>query len=679
MSIRWKLLLTISLALAINLIVGYYAAVTYKQATQEAALIRDHSSRVVATALTAQVHFKKQVQEWKNILLRGHEKPLYGKYLQQFFDEEEHTRRRTQELISYLEKDNQAFQIANTFLNAHNTLGHQYREALLLYDRSEQLSHITVDKQVRGIDRRPTDLIDEVVSATLAFRDLRLEKSADQLKSIELKLFLVVIGLLSLTVFILLSMADRLIAIPITRATSVAMRISRGDLAGEVPLGGNDEVGQLLLALQTMQSNLRASQEELHQEKALLAQRVRARTKELNFANEELAKAAKAKDLFLATMSHELRTPLTTILGLTEMLKDQLYGPINENQDKTLQTIDESSRHLLTLINDILDVAKIESGKMELKLDYIPIEQLVEASIRLVKASAKRKHQDLAYEIDPAVKLVYGDSRRLKQLLVNLLGNAVKFTPDDGQIGLEVTAAPDNNRVHLTVWDTGIGIDQEKIEQLFQPFVQLDNEATRRYSGTGLGLTLVNRMALLHKGAVSVESEPNKGSRFTVSLPWDINQNEPTDLGIHTQDQDSAYLPPEQLKEITILLAEDNHANRIMTEEFLTHQGFQVITAITGLEALTLARDCRPDIILMDVQLEEMTGLEVTERLRTMPGFARLPIIALTALAMPGDRERCLEAGMDDYISKPVGLKELQKRVVNHLSHVGATSVQAGQ
>jgi signal transduction histidine kinase/ActR/RegA family two-component response regulator len=668
MSIRWKLLLTISLALAINFAVGYYAAITYKRATQDATLIRDHSSTVVATALSAQVHFKKQVQEWKNILLRGHEEAPYQTYLRQFLEEQQNTRERIRELIGHLDKSNQAYAIANHFLAAHETLGDQYQQALQLFDRSQPLSHIAVDKQVRGIDRRPTDLIDEVVASTLDFKSVRLAESASRLETIENRLLLAVIVLLSLTVLALLGMADRIIAKPITLATAVARRISQGDLSGEIPPGGQDEAGQLLQALQTMQSNLLTSQQELQQEKSLLAERVRERTKELNFVNEELARAAKAKDLFLATMSHELRTPLTTILGLTEMLKDQLYGPINPGQEKSLLTIDESSRHLLTLINDILDVAKIESGKMELKLDFIPVEQLVEASLRLVRAPAQRKHQQLEYHIDPTLKLIYGDSRRLKQVLVNLLGNAVKFTPDEGKIGLEVVADSANNQVHLTVWDTGIGIDQGQLERLFEPFVQLDNEPTRRYSGTGLGLTLVNRMALLHRGSVSVDSHPDKGSRFTLTLPWNQRHNEPANLDIDQSSQNGSQLPEQRIKATTILLAEDNKANRLMTQEFLTHQGFRVITAENGLDALNLARDNRPDIILMDIQLEELSGLEVTRRLRSMPGFSRLPIIALTALAMPGDREQCLEAGMDDYISKPVGLKELQQQIINHIA-----------
>jgi signal transduction histidine kinase/ActR/RegA family two-component response regulator len=669
MSIRWKLLVTIGLILAINLALGYYAAITYKRATNESTLIRDHASLVVTTALSAQVHFKKQVQEWKNILLRGHEAGLYARYLRQFQDEEQKTHEMIAELLGHLQVETLAYGRALEFLEAHSVLASEYRQALKLFDRTHSQSRIEVDRQVRGIDRRPTDLIDEVVSSVVAFKESRLEASARELEQIEQELLVAVFGLLSITLLLMLSMADKLIAQPIALATEVARRISDGDLSGEIQFAGTGEVAQLLQALKTMQSSLLATQEALRQEKSHLAQRVTERTKELNFVNEELARAAKAKDLFLATMSHELRTPLTTIVGLNEMLQDQLYGPINADQYQTLRTIDESSHHLLSLINDILDVAKIESGKIELKLDFIPVEQLVESSLSLIRPSAQRKQQRLETQIDPRVKLVYGDSRRLKQMLVNLLGNAVKFTPEQGRIGLRVTAEPEAGRVGLSVWDTGIGIAQGKFEEMFEPFVQLDSEPGRRSTGTGLGLTLVNRMALLHKGVVSVESQPGHGSCFTLRLPWDIKRNLPADLDDDENEYPVSALVMEGFRGARILLAEDNKANRDMTRDFLQQKGFEVIAAENGLKALNLARDNTPDIILMDIQLEVMSGLEVTRKLRSMPGFSQLPIIALTAMAMPGDREQCLDAGMDDYISKPLGLKELLQHIVKLLKN----------
>ncbi|MDW8368579.1 MAG: HAMP domain-containing sensor histidine kinase, partial [Abditibacteriales bacterium] len=219
-------------------------------------------------------------------------------------------------------------------------------------------------------------------------------------------------------------------------------------------------------------------------------------------------------------MSHELRTPLNTILGMAEALQDQVYGPLTPEQMLSLRNIEESSRHLLTLINDLLDVSKIEAGKLELHLEELEVAAVCNSSLRLVRPAAEKKRLDVQLEIDPAVTHVRADMRRLKQILVNLLSNAVKFTPEGGALGLVVHAEPEREAVVFTVWDTGIGIAADDIPRLFQPFVQLDSRLARAHVGSGLGLTLVYRMTDLHGGGVSVVSAPGEGSRFSIALPW---------------------------------------------------------------------------------------------------------------------------------------------------------------
>lgn len=667
MNIRWKLFTTISTALVINLAVGYYAFMSLRQATVDSNRITEHTFNVVTQSLTTQVHFKKQVQEWKNILIRGHQAELYAQYLDQFQRAEQLTQQSINNLLELLEPGTVSWKAARDFQQAHETLGGQYRNALNTNRNITGGTYIDIDRDVRGIDRQPTKLMDQVVDATLDYKTARLEQIAQQQSEVEQGILFAVIGLLTLTVITLVWFADRLIARPIAEATQVARRISRGDLHGVIPARGDDEAGELLQALKSMQESVAISQGRLKQEQSRLAERVERRTRALNIANAELARAAKTKDMFLATMSHELRTPLTTIMGLTEMLQDQLYGPINSGQGRSLATIQESSRHLLTLINDILDVAKVESGKMVLKWDYLPVDQLAEASLRMVRQPAISKKHHLIQQIDPAVKLIHGDGRRLKQLLVNLLGNAIKFTPEGGTIGLEITTAGDNAGIELAVWDNGIGIEKEQQQHLFEPFVQLDNDSTRRYSGTGLGLTLVKRMAELHGGEVKVESTPGTGSRFTVRLPWCSDDNTAHHHKLSQEHTDESPIQPQSLQETKLLLVEDNPANSAMLSDFLRLQDFNVLSASSGMDALRLAYEHLPDIILMDIQLSDMDGLEVTRQLRKHPVMAKTPIIALTALAMPGDRERCLEAGMDDYLSKPAGLKEIYQLLANYL------------
>jgi CheY-like chemotaxis protein len=243
-------------------------------------------------------------------------------------------------------------------------------------------------------------------------------------------------------------------------------------------------------------------------------------------------------------------------------------------------------------------------------------------------------------------------------MIVNLLGNAVKFTPENGKLGLEVHGDEASNQITFTVWDHGIGIKKEDMARLFQPFVQLDSGLAREATGTGLGLALVAQMARLHGGSVSAVSEPEKGSRFSIVLPW-----EPA-LAVDTVTRlrNTGKLHPMKLdrtKKPVILLVEDMQDVTMLIQDYLERAGYKVVTAPDGLEALTRARLARPDLILMDIQLPRMDGFEATRKLRCEPDFRYTPIIALTALAMPSDRERCLAAGMDEYISKPVNLKAL--------------------
>jgi PAS domain S-box-containing protein len=260
----------------------------------------------------------------------------------------------------------------------------------------------------------------------------------------------------------------------------------------------------------------------LEEERQSLAHRVEERTAELKLANAELARAARLKDEFLASMSHELRTPLTSILGLTEALQKQVYGELNEKQTRSLQYVEESGHHLLSLINDILDLSKIEAGKFVLELEPVSLESICQASLQFIKQNAHKKQISISHIYDEKIGMMMADSRRLKQIMVNLLSNAVKFTPEGGKVGLDVAGDAENRQILITVWDTGIGIDEKDFASLFQPFVQLDSRLSRNFEGTGLGLSLVQRLVLLHGGAISVESKLNQGSRFTFTIPWQL-------------------------------------------------------------------------------------------------------------------------------------------------------------
>lgn len=389
----------------------------------------------------------------------------------------------------------------------------------------------------------------------------------------------------------------------------------------------------------------------------------------LRLANAEMERALRLKDEFLANMSHELRTPLNAILGITESLLEQISGSLNEKQQKYLQTVLESAQHLLELINDILDLAKINAGRIELDISRVDINSVIHTSMRMIRELAQKKGLNVNLEVDPTVIATWADERRLKQMLVNLLSNAVKFTPKGGEIGLIIHGNKSDQVLNFTVWDTGIGIKQEDIRLLFQPFVQLDAGLARGSQGTGLGLVLVSQMARLHGGSVTVESEPQQGSRFTITIPWVTMEKQDRSLReTHLQPpviESSVEKKP--AKDNLILLVEDTDAVTMLISDYLKRHGYKVVTARDGFEGIARINETVPDLILMDVMMPELDGIETTRRIRTQLGLSHIPIIALTALAMAGDRERCLEAGMNGYLSKPVKLKELLETIEHYL------------
>jgi len=392
-----------------------------------------------------------------------------------------------------------------------------------------------------------------------------------------------------------------------------------------------------------------------------------------------LAEAAnRAKSAFLASMSHEIRTPLNAILTLSESLSEGVYGSLQKAQLETLQTVTDSGRHLLELINDILDLSKIEAEKFELQPGLVNVENLCQSALRMVKQQASKKDIKTITAIAGGLPPLVGDERRLKQALVNLLSNAVKFTPEGGQVWLDVTYHEKKEGIRFSVRDTGIGISRDDQARLFQPFEQLDNSLSRQYGGTGLGLTLVKRLVELHGGTTGVRSRPGKGSRFYFTLPALQSDRAP----LQPPEMPAGGPPASQAGDLPgqdapggaplALVAEDNPVTLEITCDYLLAKGLRVVPAADGLAAVELAQAERPDIILMDIQLPKLDGLEAIRRLRAMPGLQSTPVVALTALAMQGDRERCLQAGANEYLSKPVSMKKLAQ-VIHELLEKHAT------
>lgn len=400
----------------------------------------------------------------------------------------------------------------------------------------------------------------------------------------------------------------------------------------------------------------------LQSERDQLARRVAERTAGLRRANTELQRAVRLKDEFLANISHELRTPLSAILNVADILVEGVYGELSDKQTKVLQTVKDSGQHLLSIISDILDVSKYDAGQLHLNLDSVHPREVIESSVNLMQQTASKKQLTVEVDLDPAVGRIMADGLRLKQILVNLLSNAIKFTPANGRVGVILRGYPTREQLEIQVWDTGIGISQEDLIGIFEPFVQLDGGLARSNEGTGLGLALVRNLTELHHGTVTARSTPGEGSLFTVTLPWH-EQPKPS-----IANSGEAEVAPSLDTQRILLFVDDNENNRLLLAEFLEAKGYQVIQAGDAPEGLRLAREHHPDLIIMDIQLPGMSGLDAIRALRQSPLLSQIPVLALTALAMPGDEQQCLAAGADAYLSKPVQIDVLLRRLANLLA-----------
>jgi hypothetical protein len=411
---------------------------------------------------------------------------------------------------------------------------------------------------------------------------------------------------------------------------------------------------------------------------------------ELKAANQELTRATRSKSEFLANTSHEIRTPLSSILGFTRLLQQQGYQPTNPRHQEYLNVILGSGQHLLALINDILDLSKIEANQLDLEWELVNVRQVCQTALTLVREKASDKGLTLRLEIPAEINTFMADGLRLKQMLFNLLSNAIKFTPK-GSVGVEVAQV--SHYLHFTVWDTGTGISREQQELLFHAYSQIPNAIVGRDEGTGLGLALTQRLAALHGGRVEVSSELGQGSRFTIILPLmppsleadpspipvlqllmseaQITES-PVPAPVSQPNPKRSDLPCSVSHATTcfrsnhLLLVEDNPFNAKLLLTYLSKLGYELTWVKEGQEMWQVLERALPALILMDIHLPDTDGLTLTRQLQGDDRYRAIPIIATTAMAMNGDRDLCLEAGMVDYISKPLDLDRLAELVANY-------------
>lgn len=455
---------------------------------------------------------------------------------------------------------------------------------------------------------------------------------------------------------------------PITLLATAAREVAtKQDFTVRVPQTSTDEIGVLIASFNSMLATIQHRSAELETAKfsledanKTLERKVHERTAELGSALMTAREASHAKSSFLAKMSHELRTPLNAIIGYSELLsEDSNDDSVKDDLSKILS----AARHLLGLINDVLDLSKIEAGKMDLYIEPLDLWTVVQEIAGLVTPLCEKRHNTLTVDCSDAIGVVHADATKLRQILLNLLSNASKFT-EAGRVTMKVTRGPlaGEDWIQIDVADTGIGMTEEQMSRLFQAFTQADASTASKYGGTGLGLAICRQFARIMGGEVSVASEPGTGSTFTLRMPARVRRPKTTSSGAPISNSSPTATTLGKLSQDILVIDEDDSVQRALAK-ILEPEGFSVISARTGQEGLRLAREKHPRLIILDILMPDMDGWTVLKQLKQHPAIASIPVVLLT---MTDDKETGFALGASAFINKPIEQDQLLEAIQHH-------------